>query len=69
MGRRSVRLTNDQEIFVAESRSSEDRDFSPLAWVVRVVNLDQLDELFLGSMSLLRLESVRVTWSVAWGTR
>jgi hypothetical protein len=61
MGRRSVRLTNDQEIFVAESRSSEDLDFSSLARVVRVVNLDQLDELFLGSMSLLRLESVRAT--------
>jgi hypothetical protein len=61
VGRRSVRLTNDQEVFIAESGSSEYLDFIPLARVVRVVNLDQLDELFVGSMSLLRLAWGRAT--------
>jgi len=60
-GQRSVRLTDGQEVFVGEPGSSEDLDFNPLAGVVRIVNLDQLDELFLGSMSLLRPEPGRRT--------
>src|SRR5436190_20571619 len=50
----AVRLANDQEVVLAEPRTTEDLDLKPCARVVGVVNTDKLHELFVGTMSLLR---------------
>ena len=50
----TVKLANDQEVVLAEPRTTEDLDLRPCARVIGVVNTDKLHVLFVGTMSLLR---------------
>ena len=56
----AVRLANDQEVVLAEPRTTEDLDLKPCARVVGIVNADKLHELFARTSDLVqRLQVAR----------